>query len=564
MKKSKQQKLFKPDAILTRIASALRRDLDGLKHVYNPPTTQLEFAVKRQAEEFEKKYLFSDTDASRLEIEAFEKFERINSHMNGFSPFSVKSSRVQSDTPVHERHLMRMKALMYFVLGEFSMDEFFDECKHSSGSTLGCPFSNTSLEAKNRYPLSATSRVVPLFEYYLEYDPLFAEALEEFNKDRISQRYTIVEGSRATTVEKDSKKRRFICVEPTVNMFFQQGLMRVIYRRMKAVGLDVELLPEQHKNRARMASITRAESTIDWSSASDCVGIELLRYLLPPEWFYMVWTLRCDFTTILGRLVPLHMISTMGNAVTFPLETLVFWTAGHAVRLNRLGSNTLFPEWKDLKRVSVFGDDCIVSTEDTHDFIELCESIGFIVNEEKSFSGENPFRESCGGDYHQGYDVRPYNVRSPHNLRLSSLEPWLYIVANRLLKKYIQYFGPRNYVYDKALWSEILRLFQENRLKLKLVPSDFPDDSGLKLSGDHERFTREYPFELSRVLKGDHCTYIFLFVKFNYKEKHARHDFLRYANWLKHPPGGVSDPQLYLPVRRKGGYVVAKGISTHL
>jgi hypothetical protein len=175
MKKSKQQKLFKPDAILTRIASALRRDLDGLKHVYNPPTTQLEFAVKRQAEEFEKKYLFSDTDASRLEIEAFEKFERINSHMNGFSPFSVKSSRVQSDTLVHERHLMRMKALMYFVLGEFSMDEFFDECKHSSGSTLGCPFSNTSLEAKNRYPLSATSRVVPLFEYYLEYNPLFAE-----------------------------------------------------------------------------------------------------------------------------------------------------------------------------------------------------------------------------------------------------------------------------------------------------------------------------------------------------------------------------------------------------
>jgi len=254
----------------------------------------------------------------------------------------------------------------------------------------------------------------------------------------------------------------------------------------------------------------------------------------------------------------------MGNAVTFPLETLVFWTAGHAVRLNRLGSNTLFPEWKDLKRVSVFGDDCIISTEDTPEFITLCESIGFIVNEEKSFSGEHPFRESCGGDYLQGYDVRPYNVRSPHNLRKSSLEPWLYIVMNRLLSKYISYFGPRNYVYEKALWLEALKLFRENGLKLKLVPSDFPDDSGLKLRGDHERFLREYPFEVSRVLRGDHNTYMFLFMKFNYKEKHARHDHLRLAEWLKFPPSKKSEPQLYLPVRRKGGYVVAKGISTHL
>jgi len=247
-----------------------------------------------------------------------------------------------------------------------------------------------------------------------------------------------------------------------------------------------------------------------------------------------------------------------------PLETLVFWTAGHAVRLNRLGSNTLFPEWKDLKRVSVFGDDCIVSSDDTREFIQLCESIGFIVNEEKSFSGDHPFRESCGGDYLQGYDVRPYNVRSPHSLAFSSCEPWLYIIANRLLKKYIQYFGPLAYVYDKALWHEIAKLFHENGLQLKLVPHDFPDDSGIKLCGDHERFIREYPFKLSRVLKGDHNTYVFLYCSFKYREKHARSDHLRLAEWLKFPPSRSSEPQLYLPVRRKGGYVVAKGISTHL
>jgi len=564
MRESKKQKLFKPDLILTRIRSALLEDLGSLTLVYRQPSAHLEVAAIRQMSEFDEKFISSDLDVKAMEHDAFVSFRKVNTHMAQFNrPYDVPA-RLHSKLDDFTKDLMRMRALMHFVLGEVSLEELYHECKHSSGATVGTNYSDTSPERKSTFPMSATSRAVPLFDDYLRYDPQLAEALVEFNKGRIAPMYDIVSGSIATTVEKNNRKRRFISKEPTVNMFLQQGLMQLMYLRMAVVGLNVESLPDQHKQRARMASITRAESTVDWTSASDCDGIELLRFLLPSKWFDLVWSLRSDFTSINGEQVKLNMISTMGNAVTFPLETLVFWTAGHAVRLRRLGGNSLFPEWEDLKRVSVFGDDCIVCTEDSHQFIELCEKLGFIVNRGKTFIGDIPFRESCGGDYLAGYDVRPYNVRPPHNSRHSSLEPWLYIIMNRLIKKYISYFGAVSYIYNRKLFTVMEELFREYGLKLKIVPHDFPDDAGLRLEGDHVRFLLCYRFNYDSIALGSHGTYLFRYLTFKYGKKRPRDDHIRYSMWLKKPTMSVRRPLKHTPIRRKGGYMVAKGLSTYL
>jgi hypothetical protein len=332
-----------------------------------------------------------------------------------------------------------------------------------------------------------------------------------------------------------------------------------MYRRMSYCGLELESLPIQHRERARLASISGMESTIDWSSASDCLSIELLRWLLPPQWFDCCYICRSDSILLEETWIRPNMFSTMGNAVTFPLETLVFWSLAHATRLQ---GKTLscFPEWDDLLKCSVFGDDCIVPTDIADSFIEVCESVGFICNRDKTFTGGPGFRESCGGDYLHGYDVRPFSLKGPADNRRSSLEPWLYVVMNRIFPKYISYFGSRDYVYDRAFFKVIQRLFDEYGLDLKLVPYRFPDDSGLRWTKDIQRFVRCYPFRLSKVGVNQHGTYTFRFCRFNYRKDTVRVDDLHYATWLKRP-GGERSP--WWEAKRKGGYVVAKGQSGH-
>ncbi len=592
-KKQKHQRkktLFDPDKILTEIHQAIRRDYVTSQHEYRSDYYLTREAFRRQVQDFTKKYCPVSYDKDSLELQTFLKFKEVNEHMRQVNEalrkeLPSKPTRIQSSTPTMEKIHLRAKALMSWVLTDFEEEEWFLECKHSSGSSIGVPYSDTSMEKKFQFPISTSERVVPLFERYLQFDATLNCAIQNLNaQSPIGEMYHFTSGSRATTVDKTDEKRRMICVEPTVNMFLQQGLMEMMYKRMKSVGLDVESLPTRHVQLAHDSSITCSNATIDWSSASDCVSIELLRWLLPPKWFDVVYRVRSDYTDLNGEKVKLNMISTMGNAVTFPLETLVFWTYAHATRLSmNPRTNTLFPEWEDLKCCSVFGDDCIVPSNMASEFIAVMEDVGFIINDDKSFYGSEQFRESCGGDYLQGVDVRPYCCKAPSSRRMSSLEPWLYIIGNSLLKKYIQYFGRLTYVYDKELWKVLFDLFRRHGFEIKLVPSYYPDDAGLKISFDIERFYRHYPMKLSRIDRTTHGTYIFKYNRFNYRLRNKMFEELRLAHWLKRS-GKDSDklitfpyqtvqpvdlqnqpliPKKWTPIRKIGGYVVAKGYSCH-
>jgi hypothetical protein len=336
---------------------------------------------------------------------------------------------------------------------------------------------------------------------------------------------------------------------------------------MRKVGLDVGNLPDQHKLLAMESSITGRNATIDWTSASDCVSIELLRWLIPPKWFSAINRVRCEKMSIMGTPVKLNMISTMGNAVTFPLETLVFWTYAQACCLHSdKTNNSLFPEWEDLKRCSVFGDDCILPCDVAPLFIEVMTSVGFIINDEKSFYDDaGRFRESCGGDYLQGFNVRPCYLRGPTSTKKSALEPWLYIIFNSLHKKYMSYFGELKYVYDRELYKLMFGYFRKFDIQVKLVPDFFPDDAGLKMSDDILRIANVYRPRLSRIDISEHGTLSFLFCNFRYWKKQERHDDLRYAMWLK-KPRMAKEPKIQRkirPQRKKGGYVVAKGLTCH-
>lgn len=572
-KLKKEKPLFNADSIATRIHQAVIRDFTPLLQEYKGSNSMhpIKFGIEAQLSGLLKKYQNAETDVQNLTRETFKAFEGINQHMLNTNLKILFWNPIDLHGPVNrcadtmEKIHKSARAIVHFVLGSFCEDEWFSECRNSSGTSIGVPFSDTSDESKFTFPMSSTVNAKLFFDRYLLFDKELSNALLEFNRAHpLDEKVYIVEGSRATTVDKTNEKRRMICVEPTVNMFLQQGLMHMLYKRLKFVGLDVETLPERHKRLAKISSITGENATIDWSSASDCVSIELLRWLLPPRWFDIIDRTRSTCTFIEGKRVDLHMISTMGNAVTFPLETLVFWAYAHATKLRLDKDNSLFPKWEDLKSVSVFGDDCIVPSYIAECFIHVMQDVGFIINTEKSYYGTEQFRESCGGDYYAGYDVRPYYLKAPTDRRMSSLEPWLYIVLNSLLKKYIQYFGELSYMYDKELFKYLFHLFRKHKINIKLVPSYFPDDSGAKYAFDILRFRSCYPGTYSRISVTENGSVSFSFCRYVYRKTRCRHDGIRYAIWLKRP--FRSDRQIVnsnLPIRKRGGYVVAKAMTGH-
>lgn len=579
----KRLKLFDADDIATKIHQSVCRDLSSSTQKYGA-LHPLGFYAKDQKKNLLKKFVGVSTDNDKLTEEAYEKFKAINDHMgkveSGFK--RPTAPRITSTVPDLEKILMKARALMHTVVATFDEDELFHLSQHGPGTSIGTSFMDSSVEAKFTFPISMTARVAPLFDRYLLHDFTTRRAVEDFNTaNPVSDRYLLVKGSRATTVDKTNSARRMIAIEPTGNMFFQQGLMQMLYKRMEHVGLNLETLQHEHRERARIASITSQEATIDWSSASDCTSRELLRWLMPPKWFAYLELVRCPTMELNGEDVELNMFSTMGNATTFPLETLVFWTIGHALQDLRDGNNSLFHSANyDFSTISVFGDDCIVPTKLATDFMSVLEQVGFIVNTEKSFYSEDEgFRESCGGDFFHGYDVRPFHLKAPASTKQSNLEPWLYIIANRLLQKYIMYFGRLNYIYEKELWKTLAKLFSEHHIKIKLVPVSAPDDSGLKIAFDLERWATHYPsLTFEKISVSRHGTISYLYHRFIYRDREERFEHLHmtlalkglsnrreitfYQNLFPVPTRSIPNEE-WKSTKHKGGYIVAKGITCH-
>jgi hypothetical protein len=101
----------------------------------------------------------------------------------------------------------------------------------------------------------------------------------------------------------------------------------------------------------------------------------------------------------------------MGNALTFPVQSVVFATIAIAAILYQDGKR---PSYRNVVRASrcvrVYGDDIIVRTSHSHAVVDWIHSLGLKVNTSKSFM-EGNFRESCGVDAYMGVDVTPVYLR---------------------------------------------------------------------------------------------------------------------------------------------------------
>ncbi len=286
---------------------------------------------------------------------------------------------------------------------------------------ISCGFGpGTSFEFKDRAFVTladklwgqphVTSRARPIFEWSF-YSTLWGRSHVIENRPLPADCL----GNRFTTVNKDAFKHRGICVEPGGNLWCQLGIGRHMKRRLAAVGIHVDKSPvlsvmedvvrrvtrrsapngqKIHQALAREGSMTGKWATIDLSNASDTVAKMLVWWVMPPDWYELLVSLRSPFTLFRKEWVELEKFSSMGNGFTFELETLIFLALISSVTGLRVG-----------EELFCYGDDIIVPQEHAREALAVLKACGFTPNPKKTFT-QGPFRESCGGDYFGGFDVR--------------------------------------------------------------------------------------------------------------------------------------------------------------
>lgn len=220
------------------------------------------------------------------------------------------------------------------------------------------------------------------------------------------------------TVPKTMKSPRIIAMEPAHNNLVQQGVLQTIntvLKRPKHIMLrNMMYWDDQERNQllAKSGSIDRLLCTIDLSEASDRVGLALVRDgLLGRHGFLRSVALasRSEKANLPGGdSIPLRKFASMGSALTFPFETMVFFAI--CFMGMRRDATGLFIHHL-VGSFSVYGDDIVVPTKWMSSVIEELESFGLKANRHKSF-GRSFFRESCGGDYYRGDKVNPVRIRS--------------------------------------------------------------------------------------------------------------------------------------------------------
>lgn len=201
--------------------------------------------------------------------------------------------------------------------------------------------------------------------------------------------------SRITTVPKDFTKLRTIAIESKEMQFGQQGLMHVLYDILSSHSLTRRAI--SFKDQSKNCSLARDYdfSTIDLKDASDMVSKDLCRILLGKKLFSLLSRFSSRGLLHKGEVVHLNCMATMGSAICFPIETLVFWALARA----SCESVGIAPN------IRVFGDDIIVPRGAFGITIRTLEQCGFTPNLRKSCD-QTLIRESCGSYYWAGVDIR--------------------------------------------------------------------------------------------------------------------------------------------------------------
>jgi hypothetical protein len=222
--------------------------------------------------------------------------------------------------------------------------------------------------------------------------------------------------SRLIAVPKTQKGPRLIAAEPTAHQWAQQTIKDFLTVKIDETPIGTSIsFRDQGPNQdfARSASTTGSHWTIDLSSASDCVSCWLVERIFRRNSTLLECLHAARTRWLVNQITSepkYHMIrkfAAMGAATTFPVQTIIYTIVCIGAMLDALD---LTPSPANIammsRQVRVFGDDIVVPSAVGASVVRVLEYLGFKVNPDKTF-GTGKFRESCGVECFDGYDVTP-------------------------------------------------------------------------------------------------------------------------------------------------------------
>lgn len=226
--------------------------------------------------------------------------------------------------------------------------------------------------------------------------------------------------SRLLCVPKTAKSPRLIAAESTSHQWCQQLILKFLFDQCrKYFGTDFIDFQDQHKSGVLVlkASLNRELATVDLSDASDrlsCWVVERI-FRRNPSVLTALHAARTryllDKVSERMSFIKLVKFASQGTATTFPVMSLVMLCIALGVSLGDNESVT----WQTLRKyrnqVRVFGDDIVIPSHGYAQLVRAMELLELKVNVAKSYVNGH-FRESCGVDGFQGYDVTPVKPKT--------------------------------------------------------------------------------------------------------------------------------------------------------
>lgn len=286
---------------------------------------------------------------------------------------------------------------------------------------------------------------IPNWRYYYRYDHV--EIFEPGKEVPV----------KVISVPKTLRTRRIIAEEPAHVQYMQQAISRELTQQLESqtvagnsrfnlahyfLGFSRQ---EPNRHLAARGSSRGDLATLDLSEASDRVHIRHVEAMLHGfpflgEAVFAARSSKAEVPALGLSLWSLRKYASMGSALTFPIEAMVFLIAiflGIEEKLQR-------PlERKDILsfrgKVRVYGDDLIVPVDCVPHVLDSLARLGFKVNVNKSF-WNGKFRESCGGDFYDGVDVSIVRFRRSFPRDRGDVSEVISLVEFR------------NFLYERGLW----------------------------------------------------------------------------------------------------------------
>lgn len=420
---------------------------DVVKRSFNPKHYNDAFRASQdyQALSVLKKadYLETTIDRRKAAIDKFWDSERRCAETNvRFDDLMYQGGlqKLLHENPRVASVLFKAQALIRRILGDDPAKEVrIEDCRFGPGATY-LVGGGQKIHLPNKY--SHKMAVTPELLLYLP----------DILGPRWFSRITEVElraGNVVGFVPKDAKVDRVIATEPDGNILAQLGIATAMRRLLKPF-INLDNGADWNRTLASLAHEWRL-STVDFSSASDTIARALVAFLLPEKWWLLLDTVRSHQFQIDGQWHVSNKFSSMGNGATFELESLIFYALARASGSSRA-------------LTTAYGDDVVLETASIDLFNEVSTYCGFSVNEEKTFT-QSAFYESCGEDYFNGVNIRPFfwkrlkaqSVFTMYNDLKRFAQRWDVPSAGTLAKECF---------FDKA----------DKELRRCLIPSDTPQE----------------------------------------------------------------------------------------